>query len=115
MASPGSSASSAAARNIARRRKSRLPLILCPRCENKMVVELAATTEANRGHIFYTCTDHMKDGLGCNFWFWEEGYLRYLTRHGLIGDDEIEQPYAGLKQSVRQEQTNLAVGAICLK
>uniref|UniRef100_A0A0E0EKU9 Zinc finger GRF-type domain-containing protein n=1 Tax=Oryza meridionalis TaxID=40149 RepID=A0A0E0EKU9_9ORYZ len=48
------------------------------------IVELTANTEANQGRIFFTCPSHEKGGSGCDFWYWEEGYIKYLNRKGLI-------------------------------
>ncbi|BAT02357.1 Os07g0583366 [Oryza sativa Japonica Group] len=73
----------------AQRRRSDLPLIKCPCCCVKNIVELTATTDANRGRIFFTCPDHEKDGSGCNFWYRKEGYVKYLERKGYIADKEL--------------------------
>ncbi|EAZ43957.1 hypothetical protein OsJ_28577 [Oryza sativa Japonica Group] len=71
-----------------RRRRLVVPLITCPSCNVKTIVRCTAKTDANRGRIFYTCPDHEKDGSGCNFWYWEEGYINYLKRNGfIVGQD----------------------------
>uniref|UniRef100_A0A0D3GPJ5 GRF-type domain-containing protein n=1 Tax=Oryza barthii TaxID=65489 RepID=A0A0D3GPJ5_9ORYZ len=67
-----------------RRRRTSIPLILCPSCGVKQIVELTANTEANQGRIFFACPSHEKGGSGCDFWYWEEGYIKYLNRKGLI-------------------------------
>uniref|UniRef100_A0A0E0BQ77 GRF-type domain-containing protein n=1 Tax=Oryza glumipatula TaxID=40148 RepID=A0A0E0BQ77_9ORYZ len=69
-----------------RRRRPSIPLIKCPSCGVKQILELTATTEANRGRIFFTCPDHVKDGSGCNFWYWEEAYIKFLKRSGFIDE-----------------------------
>uniref|UniRef100_A0A0E0FDG3 GRF-type domain-containing protein n=1 Tax=Oryza meridionalis TaxID=40149 RepID=A0A0E0FDG3_9ORYZ len=73
----------------ANKKRPNLPLIRCPCCGVKNIVELTATTDANRGRIFFTCPDHEKDGSGCNFWYWEEGYVKYLERKGYIAEKEL--------------------------
>uniref|UniRef100_A0A0E0JYS8 Zinc finger GRF-type domain-containing protein n=1 Tax=Oryza punctata TaxID=4537 RepID=A0A0E0JYS8_ORYPU len=87
----------------AHRRRPDLPLIQYPYCRVKKIVELTATTSANRERIFFTCPDHVKDGFGCNFWYWEDGYVKYLERNGFIGDKEL----ADVKQmSVKKKVVN---------
>uniref|UniRef100_A0A0E0FAL7 GRF-type domain-containing protein n=1 Tax=Oryza meridionalis TaxID=40149 RepID=A0A0E0FAL7_9ORYZ len=82
--------------SIAQRRR-------CPCCHVKNIVELTATTYANRGRIFFTCPNHEKDGSGCNFWYWEDGYVKYLERKGYIAEKELTD----VKQmSVRKKAVN---------
>nr|ABA94895.1 GRF zinc finger family protein [Oryza sativa Japonica Group] len=69
-----------------RRNRLVLPLIVCPSCNVKTIVRCTAKTDANRGRVFYTCPDHEKDGSGCNFWYWEQGYINFLKRNGFIED-----------------------------
>uniref|UniRef100_A0A0D3HSF9 GRF-type domain-containing protein n=1 Tax=Oryza barthii TaxID=65489 RepID=A0A0D3HSF9_9ORYZ len=69
-----------------RRRRPSIPLIKCPSCGVKQILELTATTEANQGRIFFICPDHVKDGSGCNFWYWEEAYIKFLKRSGFIDE-----------------------------
>ncbi|KAL6645875.1 hypothetical protein ACP70R_017483 [Stipagrostis hirtigluma subsp. patula] len=51
----GDASSSASVR---RRGQAILPLIYCPCCGWRKIVELVANTDANRGRIFYTCPNH---------------------------------------------------------
>ncbi|KAL6614737.1 hypothetical protein ACP70R_037007 [Stipagrostis hirtigluma subsp. patula] len=64
---------------------SNLPLVTCPDCKWRQVVELTATTDWNYGRIFNTCPNHKRDGSGCEFWFWEDDYVKYLQAAGKIG------------------------------
>uniref|UniRef100_A0A0E0QYI3 Uncharacterized protein n=1 Tax=Oryza rufipogon TaxID=4529 RepID=A0A0E0QYI3_ORYRU len=60
-----------------RRRRLFVLLITCPSCNVKTIVTCTAKTYANRGH-----------GFGCNFWYWEEGYINYLKRNGYIAGED---------------------------
>uniref|UniRef100_A0A0E0C9S6 GRF-type domain-containing protein n=1 Tax=Oryza meridionalis TaxID=40149 RepID=A0A0E0C9S6_9ORYZ len=71
-----------------RRNRLVVPLIVCFSCNVKTIVRCTVKTDANRGQIFYTCPDHEKDGTGCNFWYWEEGYINYLKRNGFIAGED---------------------------
>uniref|UniRef100_A0A0E0KE80 Zinc finger GRF-type domain-containing protein n=1 Tax=Oryza punctata TaxID=4537 RepID=A0A0E0KE80_ORYPU len=72
----------------AQRKRPNLSLIPCPCCRKKNIMELTATTHANRGHICFTCPNHGKDGSGCNFGYWKERHVNYFERNGLIGEEE---------------------------
>ncbi|WVZ58012.1 hypothetical protein U9M48_008327 [Paspalum notatum var. saurae] len=63
-----------------RRRRPDLPLITCTDCSQHTVLELEVKTNenGNRGRIFYKCPSHKRDGSGCPFWHWEEGYVNIL-------------------------------------
>uniref|UniRef100_A0A0E0LZY0 Zinc finger GRF-type domain-containing protein n=1 Tax=Oryza punctata TaxID=4537 RepID=A0A0E0LZY0_ORYPU len=72
----------------AHRRRPDLALIQCRYCRVKNIIELTTMTCANRGCILF----HMsrpRDGSGCNYWYWEDGYVKYLERNGFIGDKEL--------------------------
>uniref|UniRef100_A0A0D3GRC4 GRF-type domain-containing protein n=1 Tax=Oryza barthii TaxID=65489 RepID=A0A0D3GRC4_9ORYZ len=86
-----------------RRRRPSIPLIRCPSCGVKQILELTATTEANRGRIFFTCPDHVKDGSGCNFWYWEEAYIKFLKRSGFIDEATCAELLKEAKMKDRDE------------
>uniref|UniRef100_A0A0D9W2B4 GRF-type domain-containing protein n=1 Tax=Leersia perrieri TaxID=77586 RepID=A0A0D9W2B4_9ORYZ len=87
-----------------RRRRQKLPLIKCPRCKQKNILKLTATTATNIGRIFYTCPNHEKGGSGCDFWYREEGYVKYLKRNGFNDQEEDEYVvYADVKPAVNWE------------
>ncbi|XP_052157342.1 uncharacterized protein LOC127775067 [Oryza glaberrima] len=68
-----------------RRNRLVVPLIVCLSCNVKTIVRCTAKTDAI---VRYTCPDHEKDGTGCNFWYWEEGYINYLKRNGFIAGED---------------------------
>ncbi|BAS78091.1 Os02g0275500 [Oryza sativa Japonica Group] len=107
VAAPMASSSSASACT----RRNKVPLILCPSCENKTVVKRTSKTVSNLDRIFYTCPDHEKDGSGYNFWFWEEGYMKYLKKNGLIAGEEAAdvnaQVAASLKNAGQLDETEV--------
>ncbi|EAY85355.1 hypothetical protein OsI_06733 [Oryza sativa Indica Group] len=92
-------------------RRNKVPLILCLSCENKTVVKRTSKTVSNLDRIFYTCPDHEKDGSGYNFWFWEEGYMKYLKKNGLIAGEEAAdvnaQVAASLKNAGQLDETEV--------
>ncbi|EAY85824.1 hypothetical protein OsI_07184 [Oryza sativa Indica Group] len=92
-------------------RRKKVPLILCPSCENKTVVKRTSKTASNLDRIFYTCPDHEKDGSGCNFWVWEERYMKYLKKNGLIAGEEAAhvnaQVAASLKNAGQLDETKV--------
>ncbi|EAY81163.1 hypothetical protein OsI_36347 [Oryza sativa Indica Group] len=85
MATPSSSCSGG------HRKKVQLLLIQCSLCKENTIVVRTSRTPTNLGRIFYTCPDHEKDGSGCNFWYWEEGYMKYLKRNGFIDGEEATE------------------------
>uniref|UniRef100_A0A0E0H9L6 Uncharacterized protein n=1 Tax=Oryza nivara TaxID=4536 RepID=A0A0E0H9L6_ORYNI len=52
-----------------------------------------------------------KDGSGYNFWFWEEGYMKYLKKNGLIAGEEAAdvnaQVAASLKNAGQLDETEV--------
>ncbi|KAL6641306.1 hypothetical protein ACP70R_019487 [Stipagrostis hirtigluma subsp. patula] len=89
--------------NARQRGSTNLPLIICPCCKWRRVMELKATTDWNYGKIFYTCPNHKRDGSGCKFWFWQADYIEYLQSVGKLGATG-----EGVKEAV--EETNPAGG-----
>lgn len=67
----GMASASSSSHSSRRRRRPSIPLNRCPSCGVKQILELTATTEANRGRIFFTCPDHMVNLLPlikCPLW-----------------------------------------------
>uniref|UniRef100_A0A0E0JK26 GRF-type domain-containing protein n=1 Tax=Oryza punctata TaxID=4537 RepID=A0A0E0JK26_ORYPU len=87
-----------------RRRRTSIPLIMCPSCRVKQLVELTANTEANQGRIFFTCPSH-EGGSGCDFWYWEEVYIKYMNRKGLIEQNTCAKFLNEAKQKEVQRGT----------
>ncbi|KAL6651432.1 hypothetical protein ACP70R_010357 [Stipagrostis hirtigluma subsp. patula] len=77
--------------NARQRGSTNLPLIICPCCKWRRVMELKATTDWNYGKIFYTCPNHKAD------------YIEYLQSVGKLGATG-----EGVKEAV--EETNPAGG-----
>nr|BAD21988.1 hypothetical protein [Oryza sativa Japonica Group] len=80
-------------------RRKKVPLILCPSCENKTVVKRTSKTASNPDRIFYTCPDH------------EERYMKYLKKNGLIAGEEAAhvnaQVAASLKNAGQLDETKV--------
>ncbi|KAL6662127.1 hypothetical protein ACP70R_001511 [Stipagrostis hirtigluma subsp. patula] len=64
------------------RAQPHIPLILCPTCKRKEVVERTSTIDENPGRVFFTCPYH-KRRSGCPFFYWEDEYVELLKEDGL--------------------------------
>ncbi|KAG0542353.1 hypothetical protein BDA96_02G096200 [Sorghum bicolor] len=64
-----------------------LPLIHCEHCKCRLLKVLTAKTPKNYDRRFYVCPTRTRDGGGCQFWEWEEGYEQYLVDNKLVPPD----------------------------
>lgn len=105
----GNMASSSSNSTMRVRRRPDLPLILCPECGWRKVMEHTSRTPGNPGKVFFTCPNQQKGKRGCGFYLWEEDYVKYLRDNlGIVVRDEVdahdsECPIVGLGADVGGE------------
>ncbi|EES09693.1 hypothetical protein BDA96_05G122000 [Sorghum bicolor] len=61
-----------------------LPLIQCTKCHKAVVLRLVSKKEWSIGQVFYCCPYYKRDGTGCQFWFWEDDYMKELRKNGYL-------------------------------
>ncbi|XP_066374438.1 uncharacterized protein [Miscanthus floridulus] len=76
---------SSASRSVAKRLRPELPLIICGKCKQKIVMEYRVKRQGpNKGRVFYKCPDRDWEGNGCDGWYWEEDYATYVQNLGAL-------------------------------
>ncbi|XP_066335752.1 uncharacterized protein [Miscanthus floridulus] len=76
---------SSASRSVAKRLRPELPLIICGKCKQKIVMEYRVKRQGpNKGRVFYKCPDRDWEGNGCDGWYWEEHYATYVQNLGAL-------------------------------
>ncbi|KAG2578364.1 hypothetical protein PVAP13_6NG185000 [Panicum virgatum] len=58
---------SASSASIRQRGRVKPPLITCPDCRCRRVVELKSKKPWSKCHVFYTCPNHKSDGTRAHF------------------------------------------------
>ncbi|KQJ92686.1 hypothetical protein BRADI_4g45247v3 [Brachypodium distachyon] len=61
-----------------------IPLVHCPHCKFRILNICTLKTDKNYDRQFYVCPTRTRDGGGCPFWEWEEGYEQYLVDEKLV-------------------------------
>ncbi|CAL5015722.1 unnamed protein product [Urochloa decumbens] len=71
-------AASSSSSSMRLRKRPHIPLIFCPDCGWRKVLELTSKTPKNPDKIFFTCPNQKRDNTGCGFYMWEGEYVDYL-------------------------------------
>ncbi|KAJ4757810.1 Secologanin synthase [Rhynchospora pubera] len=98
--SPSQSASSIFASESSQ--SAGIPIVGCPEC-GLAVKRLVSGTMRNPERVFYRCVNQK---TRCDFWKWEDAYLRYLTKANML-NPSIQNDAAGTVQSLERLEAQM--------